>query len=100
MAVRGPSYCRAQNGDILRRELDGLTVLYHRPSGLTHMLVSPLPEILDALDDSPVTASALLDLLSAQYDLDEEGGALEELVAHLDELTALGLTESHACVTA
>lgn len=100
MAAGGRSYCRVRDGDNIQRELDGLTLLYHRPSGLTHMLASPLPEILDALDDTPVTAAGLLKRLSVHYDLGGEGDALEELVAHLEELTALGLTESRACATA
>jgi PqqD family protein of HPr-rel-A system len=42
---------------------------YHRPSGLTHMLASPLPEIWGALDAEPVSAETLLERLSAHYDL-------------------------------
>ena len=42
-----------------RCELEGLTLLYHRPSGITHVLLPPAPEILDALAEGPADAAAI-----------------------------------------
>lgn len=98
MGAPARHYGSVGEGVLLRRELDGLTLVFHRPSGLTHMLASPLPEILDALEEVPEPAEALLERLSARYDLGEE--ALAELTAHLEELAALGLIESRLCATA
>jgi PqqD family protein of HPr-rel-A system len=91
-------WCRCNEGEILLRQIDGLMLAYHRPSGLTHMLASPLPEIWGALDAEPVSAETLLERLSAHYDLGKN--ALAELTAHLEELAALGLIRERACATA
>ena len=98
MALSARAYCRGGENETVLRPLDGLSIAYHRPSGLTHMLASPLPEIWEALDTQPLTAEALLERLSARYDLGHD--ALEELTLHLEELAALGLIESRLCATA
>ena len=41
-------------------ELDGLTAIFHRPSGMTHLLAPPSPQILDALGAGPADAEMLL----------------------------------------
>ena len=33
--------------------LDGLVLLYHRPSGMTHIVAPPAPQILEALRLGP-----------------------------------------------
>jgi PqqD family protein of HPr-rel-A system len=68
---------------------DGLVLLFHRPSATTHVVSSPVPELLAALDDGPATVLELLDRLAAQHDL----GAAEPaaLAERLDELAAAGL---------
>ena len=38
-------------------ELEGLTLLYHRRSGLTHILAPPAPQILTALARGPASAA-------------------------------------------
>ncbi|WP_066045777.1 hypothetical protein, partial [Blastomonas sp. CCH15-G10] len=38
-------------GHALKRvRLGGLEAIYHAPSGITHLLAEPVPELLDALD--------------------------------------------------
>ncbi len=90
-------YSRVSDAHLLRHELDGLALVFHRPSGLTHMLASPLPEIVAALAEAPVSAEVLLERLSAHYELGAD--ALAELIAHLEELAALGLVRECACAT-
>ncbi len=71
--------------------LDDLTLVYHRESGITHLLAPPAPEILDALAAEPLTSAALLARLSDEFDL---GDADPQALAHrLDELVAAGLVE-------
>ena len=94
------AYVRCADGECVWRELEGLSLVFHRPSGLTHMLASPLPEIFEALDAKPIAAAGLLQRLSARFDLGEEGDALAALEAHLVELAALGLIGSQPCTTA
>ena len=69
--------------------LDAFTMLYHRESGITHLLTSPAPEILAALGEAGLTRAALAAKLAAGYDLaDFDEAALAE---RLDELAAAGL---------
>lgn len=72
--------------------LEDITLLYHRASGQTHMMISPVPEILDALDQvEAATADQLHVWLERQYDLGARDQAIAEIEAHLEGLTALGL---------
>lgn len=68
--------------------LDSLTAIYHRTSGITHVVASPVPELLAALV-RPLTIDALLSALARDYDLpDADRAALAE---RLDELVEAGL---------
>jgi PqqD family protein of HPr-rel-A system len=69
--------------------LDGLSAIYHRASGATHVVAEPVPQILTALGEDRLSLDALLVRLGADYDLGED--AAEALKARLDELVALGL---------
>ncbi len=73
---------------LLSLELDGLTALYHRPSGQTHLLAEPVPQILAALGSEALTAPALLARLAKDHALEGDAEALE---ARLHELAAAGL---------
>ncbi|MFM9937254.1 MAG: HPr-rel-A system PqqD family peptide chaperone [Novosphingobium sp.] len=68
--------------------LDALTALYHRPSGQTHIVSEPMPEILAALEAGPMTAEDLLARLAKTADVAADPGAL---AARLGELEAIGL---------
>lgn len=68
---------------------DGLVLIFHRPSATTHIVASPVPELLAALAEGPADASALLARLAATHDIaDSDSGAL---AARLDELAEAGL---------
>jgi len=89
--VAAPRY-RVSPPEVLRSAaLDGLTLIFHRPSGLTHLVAAPVPGILAALADEPLTAPDLLAALKRDHDVvDADPGAL---LARLDELAAVGLIE-------
>lgn len=70
--------------------LDGLTALYHRPSGTTHILVAPAPEILAALADGPAGAEELLWRIGEKFDIEAEDAA-GAISARLAELETAGL---------
>jgi PqqD family protein of HPr-rel-A system len=69
--------------------LDELSAVYHRASGITHVVASPAPEILDALSGPAMSADALLMVLTIRYDLADADPAA--LAARLDELLMAGL---------
>jgi len=55
-------------------EVEGLTLLYHRPSGTTHVLAPPAPQILEMLREEPGGIADLQARMSARYVL--AGGGL------------------------
>lgn len=86
--MAGPRYI-ADPAELIRRvELDGLTALFHRPSGMTHILAPPAPQILDALAGRAASLTELAALLEERFQLQ---GGREALAARLGELEAAGL---------
>lgn len=77
---------------LLSVDLDAFVAVFHRPSGITHLLASPAPEILAALAETPLDRDALLARLGTQFALVD--AAPEALAARLDELVAAGLVEA------
>lgn len=67
--------------------LDGLSLVYHEPSGATHIVAPPAPEILEALLDGPADAAELLRRLHARYEFDGD----EVIHVRLGELEEAGL---------
>lgn len=77
---------------LLVAPLDAFTAVFHRASGVTHLLTEPAPEILAALGDEALALDALLARLAERYEMaDADRGAL---AARLDELVAAGLVEA------
>lgn len=68
--------------------LDDLTAVFHRASGITHLVVSPVPELIAALAGEWCS----LDDLEAAFELVD--GDRAALAAKLDELAAAGLIEA------
>lgn len=77
--------------DMRVRPLDDISLVYHRHSGQTHLVVSPVPEILAALGTDVCAAADVVARLSATYDLGAPDAAAVAIAAHLEELAALGL---------
>ena len=71
-------------------ELEGLTLLYHRPSGMTHILAPPAPQILDTLAPGPAGVEEIARRMSERFELEEED-AISAITARLAELEASGL---------
>jgi PqqD family protein of HPr-rel-A system len=85
-----PRWRAADPASLIAVPVDGLTALYHRPSGQTHLLAEPAPEILAALSGRALTLAGLRDALAAAHNLEGDDAALQERV---DELQAAGLIE-------
>ena len=71
--------------------LDALTLIYHRASGMTHVVDAPAPEILEALGEGPADVGTLLARLSDRFELADADPMA--LAVRLDELVAAGLVE-------
>nr|WP_087573413.1 HPr-rel-A system PqqD family peptide chaperone [Sphingomonas sp. CDS-1] len=85
-------YCQDSPDAIASCVLEDMVLLYHRPSGQTHMVISPVPEILATLEEgAALTADEVLGQLARLYNLDAAEEAVPQVEAHLTELTELGL---------
>jgi len=87
--VAPPVYAADPPGARATIRLDDLVAVLHRPSGTTHLLAPPAPELLDALASGPASAEMLLGRLSQQYEL--IGSEMDAIVARMEELVAAGL---------
>jgi PqqD family protein of HPr-rel-A system len=88
--MAGPRYIADSAGEVRSVQLDGLVALFHAPSGMTHVVAPPAPQILEALHEGPGDARAILERIRARYEI-EEGEAAEAIEARLAELEAAGL---------
>jgi PqqD family protein of HPr-rel-A system len=87
--MAGPFYIADEPGAVRAIPLDGLVALFHAPSGMTHLVAPPAPQILEALRDGPADARTLLARIAALYDVEDSGA--EAIEARLAELEAAGL---------
>lgn len=78
---------RAENLRIVH--LDSFAAVYHRSSGITHLITAPAPEILATLGEAGMTLPMLLARLSSDYALGDADAAV--LRERLEELVASGL---------
>ncbi|HMG46322.1 MAG TPA: HPr-rel-A system PqqD family peptide chaperone [Allosphingosinicella sp.] len=85
--MAGPCYIADPASSVTSIALDGLIVLFHAPSGMTHIVAAPAPEILEALREGPADAAELLRRLRARFEFDGD----EAIHARLGELEAAGL---------
>lgn len=83
-------YLAAPAADLLVAPLDAFTVVYHRPSGITHLLSAPAPDLMETMGEREWTLDALADALAERFDMIRDDPALE---ARLQELVASGLVE-------
>lgn len=74
--------------------IDGMTLIFHRPSGMTHFLDSPVPEMLALLGEEPMNATDLSIALCARLAMPHDDEALAVVEARLAELIASGLVQA------
>ncbi len=74
---------------LLVTPLDIFAGVFHQPSGITHLLTAPAPQILDALRPDGATLSSLMSILETRFGLADADP--QALAARLDELIAAGL---------
>jgi PqqD family protein of HPr-rel-A system len=75
---------------MLMVEVEGLTLLYHRKSGLTHFLAPPAPQILEALASGPAGAAQIAARMGESFEI-ESDDPTTAIAARLAELEAAGL---------
>ena len=88
--MAGPRYIADPGARIRSVALDGLTAIYHGPSGLTHLLAPPAPQILAALAGRPGDAAEVLARIAESFEIEAVDG-VAAIAARLAELEAVGL---------
>ncbi|NJM49875.1 MAG: HPr-rel-A system PqqD family peptide chaperone [Sphingomonadales bacterium] len=86
-------YRAEKAADIIIRPLDVMTLVYHRRSGITHIVAQPVPEILLAMAGKVMNAAELAAKLAQEYDMDDNADVHAVLSERLEELASLGLVE-------
>ncbi len=84
-------YRAAAKDDLIWHDLDSMTLLYHRPSGITHMLADPAPAILEVMNEAVLSTVEIAERLSARFDLESNIDTENIVLARLEELSRLGL---------
>lgn len=85
------AYRAAPPGALRIEPLGPLTAIFDRRSMQTHLVVSPMPEILAAMAGDACDADMLARRLAADFDLEADGDVAALIAERLDELAALGL---------
>jgi PqqD family protein of HPr-rel-A system len=88
--MAGPRYIADAPEALRSAPLESLTAVYHRPSGMTHLLAPPAPQILEALASWAGTAEEVLERMGASFEIEAED-AVAAMAARLEELEAAGL---------
>jgi PqqD family protein of HPr-rel-A system len=92
--VTAPIYRTDYPQNCRTHPIDGMMLVFHRPSGETHFLDSPVPEMLDLLAGEPMDAARLSSALCARLGLTEDEEARAVVAARLGDLVATGLVQS------
>lgn len=74
--------------NLKRVELDALTAIYDRQSGMTHLLADPMPDLIDALAAGAADEAMLLGRLGIEAAEEVDRAGLRDRLA---ELEAVGL---------
>ncbi|MBB4633000.1 HPr-rel-A system PqqD family peptide chaperone [Sphingosinicella soli] len=76
------------------RPVDDLTLVYHRPSGMTHVVSPAVVAILDLLHERTLTGGEVCAQLAQDHDLDGEGDDIALVVsARLGEMAAMDIID-------
>ncbi|WP_417619767.1 HPr-rel-A system PqqD family peptide chaperone [Parasphingorhabdus sp.] len=84
-------YRAAAKDDLIWHDLDSMTLLFHRTSGITHMLADPAPAILEVMEGLSLTATEIAARLATRFDVDSDIDVEDIVIARLEELSKLGL---------
>ena len=89
--MTGPRYIADPDDAVRKVELGELTALFHRPSGMTHILAPPAPQILEVLASAAGDAAEILERIGARFEVENGPEAASAIEARLAELEAAGL---------
>ncbi|VAV97973.1 hypothetical protein MNBD_ALPHA04-406 [hydrothermal vent metagenome] len=86
-------YRALKTDELISHELDSMTLIYQKASGITHMVADPVPAILSVMGGNAVTVDDIAAKLSKDFELETGVDVTEIVLARLEELQHLGLVE-------
>ncbi len=86
-------YRALKTDELINHELDSMTLIFQKASGITHMVADPVPAILSMMGGEAITADEIAAKLAEDFDLETGVDAIEIVLARLEELRELGLVE-------
>jgi len=89
--MSGPRYIADPDDAVRKVEVGELTALFHVPSGMTHILAPPAPQILEVLAGRAGDAAEILARIGARFEVESGPEAASAVQARLAELEAAGL---------
>lgn len=78
---------------LIQHPLDSMTLIFQKTSGITHIVMDPVPAIMEVMAEEALTADDIARRLSASYDVEDSVHAADIVLARLVELCSLGLVE-------
>jgi PqqD family protein of HPr-rel-A system len=73
--------------------LDSLSAVYHRPSGITHIIGEPIPQILEVLRPGALSLAELVARLGEYHAISADGDVEPVLQSHINTLIGIGLVQ-------
>jgi len=86
-------YQVANPDDLILHALDAMSLVFHKPSGITHVVADPVPAILEVMEGRTLSAEDVGIQLSNNFQLDNVTDLGAIVLARLEELCDLGLVE-------
>lgn len=86
----GPRFCAGPPDALATVLLENLVAVFHAPSGMTHLLAPPAPQILAMLGEGPADIDEILARLARAHEF-EASEARAAIAARLAELEESGL---------
>lgn len=87
------NYRIADANGLVFHDLDGMMAIFQRASGITHIVSDPVPAIIEVMGDQIMDADAIVRALLQHFDLESGVDAANIVLARLEDLCSLGVTE-------
>ena len=87
---------RASLDDALWTEFDGISAVFDRNSGATHLIIPAQRHLLETAARQPLGRSALINALTGEFtfETNDNDSVRDTLAVRIDELIELGLLQS------
>lgn len=86
-------YRAGPRGDYIVRPVDDLTIVYHRPAGMTHVVAPVVAAILETLHDRALDVDGVVSALRAAHRFDDDAEVHAIVAARLDEMVSIDLVD-------